>query len=186
MIGGYLAFIGYFCLQAGVALCIGESMTGLADWRYLLEPHSLLLATPGLLSAGVLTIISRKAKSDAILPITMVVIPATFYAILFIFGVSMDDARQDGWVGEEVPPVPVSELLQLVDFKLVHWRLISNCIGTWVGMVFVVSFASCLDIGMCRHLVNDSLSLIQGLILYYSAYSFSCNQYGHGRGSRYK
>ena len=66
---------------------------------------------------------------------------------MLIFGISLDDARSDGWVGEEVPPVPVQDLLDLVDFKLVHWGLIRKCIGTWVGMVFVVSFASCLDIG---------------------------------------
>lgn len=121
-------------------------MTGLTDWRYLLEPHSLLLAAPGLLSAGLLTIISRKANNDAILPITMVIIPATFYAILLIFGISLEDAREDGWVGEVAPPVPVQELLTLIDFNLVQWRLVGKCIGTWVGMVFVVSFASCLDI----------------------------------------
>ena len=72
MIGGYLAFIGYFCLEAGVALCIGKPMTEISDWGYLLDPHSLLLATPGLISAGILTIISRKCDNDAILPITMV------------------------------------------------------------------------------------------------------------------
>ena len=125
-------------------------MTTLSDWRYLLEPHSLLLATPGLLSAGLLTMISRKANNDAILPITMVIIPATFYAVLFISGVSLEDARESGWVGEESPPVPVQDLLHLVDFKLVHWGLVRNCIGTWVGMLFVVSFASCLDIGASK------------------------------------
>jgi len=122
-------------------------MTELRDWGYLLDPHSLLLATPGLLSAAVLTIISRKAKNDAVLPIAMVLIPASFYIVLAVFGISMEDAREDGWVGEEAPPVPVQDLIQLIDFNLVHWKLIGKCIGTWVGMVFVVSFASCLDIG---------------------------------------
>lgn len=126
-------------------------MTTLGDWATLLEPHSLLLAAPGLLSAGVLTFISRKATNDAILPMTMVLIPAAFYTVLLITGVSLDDARASGWVGEEVPPVDIQDLLQLVDLKLVHWELVSKCIGTWVGMVFVVSFASCLDIGMFEH-----------------------------------
>eukprot|EP00571_Detonula_confervacea_P008034 CAMPEP_0172316884 /NCGR_PEP_ID=MMETSP1058-20130122/29856_1 /TAXON_ID=83371 /ORGANISM="Detonula confervacea, Strain CCMP 353" /LENGTH=901 /DNA_ID=CAMNT_0013031315 /DNA_START=50 /DNA_END=2755 /DNA_ORIENTATION=+ len=157
VIGGYLAFIGYFCLEAGVALCIGKSMTELSDWRYLLEPHNLLLATPGLLSAAVLTIISRKAKNDAVLPIAMVIIPATFYAVLFFSGTSLEEARDEGWVGEEVPPVPVQDLLHLVDFNLVHWRLISKCIGTWVGMVFVVSFASCLDIAAISMDMGEAL-----------------------------
>jgi len=157
VIGGYLAFIGYFCLEAGVALCIGKSMTTLSDWRYLLEPHSLLLATPGLLSAGLLTIISRKATNDALLPLTMVLIPATFYAVLFVSGISMGEARDNGWVGEVSPPVPVRDLLHLVDFNLVHWNLVGSCIGTWVGMVFVVSFASCLDVAAISMDMGEAL-----------------------------
>ncbi|KAL7544042.1 hypothetical protein ACHAXR_013481 [Thalassiosira sp. AJA248-18] len=164
VIGGYLAFIGYFCLEAGVALCIGKPMTELSDWRYLLDPHSLLLATPGLLSAALLTIISRKADNDAILPITMVAIPATFYAVLLIFGISLDEAREDGWVGEEVPPVPVQDLFHLVDFKLVHWNLVSKCVGTWVGMVFVVSFASCLDIAAISMDMGEALDTNQEMV----------------------
>jgi len=98
VIGGYLAFIGYFCLEAGVALCIGKSMTETKHWVYLLNPHSLLLATPGLLAAGILTLISRNAKSDAILPIIMILIPAAFYAILFTSGYSLGEARAFGWL----------------------------------------------------------------------------------------
>jgi MFS superfamily sulfate permease-like transporter len=34
----------------------------------------------------------------------------------------------------------------LVNFGQVRWDLIANILPTWVGMVFVVSFASCLDV----------------------------------------
>ena len=122
-------------------------MTKTKYWVYLLNPHSLLLATPGLLAAGILTLISQNAMSDAILPIIMILIPAAFYAILFTSGNSLGGARAFGWVGEEVPPVLVQDLFGLIDFKSVHWSEIGNCIGTWVGMLFVISFASCLDVG---------------------------------------
>lgn len=200
VIGGYLAFIGYFCLEAGVALCIGKSMTTISDWRYLLDPHLLLLATPGLLSAGLLTIISRKATNDALLPLAMVIIPATFYAILFVSGVSLDEARDNGWVGEVSPPVPVRDILQLVDFNLVRWGLVSNCIGTWVGMVFVVSFASCLDIAAISMDMGEALdtnkemvtvgvsNLMSGLLFGFSgSYIFSQTIFTYRTGchSRY-
>lgn len=122
----------------------------LTDWSYLFDPHSLLLAAPGLLSALLLTYISRKATNDAILPIAMVMIPFMFYVILFLSGVSLNEARDMGWVGEEADTVQFNDLLHLVDFNLVHWSLVTKCIGTWVGMVFVVSFASCLDIAAVR------------------------------------
>jgi hypothetical protein len=129
----------------------------LTDWVYLLDPHSLLLATPGLLSALLLTYISRKATNDAVLPIAMVMIPTTFYVVLFLSGISLEQARDIGWVGEVSPTVQFNDLLHLVDFSLVHWSLVTKCIGTWVGMVFVVSFASCLDIAAVSMDMGEAL-----------------------------
>eukprot|EP00957_Ditylum_brightwellii_P097704 7441168-Ditylum_brightwellii.AAC.1 len=45
-IGGYLAFIGYFCLEAGIGLCISENMTEMQDWKYLLSKQNCILALP--------------------------------------------------------------------------------------------------------------------------------------------
>jgi SulP family sulfate permease len=157
VVGGYLAFIGYFCLQAGVALCISEPMVGLADWRYLLESQNVLLAAPGLGAGLALTYISRKAESDAALPAAMIVIPVLFYALIFGTGMGIEGAREDGWVGQTAPPVPVQDLFHLVGFKLVHWTLISKCLATWLGMVFVVSFASCLDVAAISMDMGEAL-----------------------------
>jgi len=157
VVGGYLAFIGYFCLEAGTALCISESMMELKDWAYLLDPHNLLLAVPGLVTGLLLTWISRNATSDATLPLTMIVIPAIFYVVIFATGTGIEGSREGGWVGEEMPPVPVTDLFRLIDFSLVHWRLVSKCVATWVGMVFVVSFASCLDVAAISMDMGEAL-----------------------------
>jgi hypothetical protein len=133
--------------MAGVALCIGEAMTETKDWVYLFHPKAILLAIPGLLVGLVFVMISKKATNDAILPITMILIPAAFYIVLFLSGTSLQEARDFGWVGKDVPPVLVQDLFHLIDFKLVHWDEIGSCFGIWVGMLFVVSFASCLDVG---------------------------------------
>jgi SulP family sulfate permease len=104
VIGGYLAFIGYFCLTAGVGLCISESMMTLGDWAYLIEPHNLILAIPGLLSGLFMTMVSRNIESDAALPLLMVFIPSVFYIIIFSTGIGLDGAREGGWVGDVAPP----------------------------------------------------------------------------------
>jgi SulP family sulfate permease len=132
--------------MAGTALCISESMMELKDWAYLLDPHHLLLATPGLLTGLLFTYISRNAESDAFLPACMVMIPVIFYCIIFFTGAGLEGAREGGWVGEEMPASSVTDLFHLIDFSLVHWHLISKVLATWIGMVFVVSFASCLDV----------------------------------------
>ena len=147
VIGGYLAFIGYFCCQAGVALCIGKPLIKLSDWKYVVETQqSTLLAIPGLVAGLLLTLTSRYATNTAILPLTMVALPSLFYLILYTTNTTMDDAREYGWVGQEAPSVPLHDLFTLVDFSLVRWDMIRYIFGTWIGMVFVVSFASCLDV----------------------------------------
>jgi hypothetical protein len=53
--------------------------------------------------------------------------------------------------------VPISDLFQLVDFKLVRWDLASKLFATWTGMVFVVSFASCLDVAAISMDMGEAL-----------------------------
>lgn len=146
VVGGYLAFIGYFCCEAGVALCISQPLMDLKDWLVVFEPQNLMLAVPGLVTGLVLTLTSRLATNSGVLPLIMVAIPALFYLVLWICGATLEDAREGGWVGPVAPSVPVGDLFKLVDFSQVRWDLIADIWPTWVGMVFVVSFASCLDV----------------------------------------
>lgn len=157
VVGGYLAFIGYFCCQAGVALCISKPLVTLSDWAYLAQPEYLLLAAPGLLAALLLTWLSRNADNPSSLPMAMVAIPAVFYVIIFATGTGLEGARQGNWVGEVAPPVSISELIGLVDFSLVRWDLVGSILWTWVGMIFVVSFASCLDVAAISMDMGEAL-----------------------------
>ena len=99
VVSGYLAFIGYFCLEAGVSLCISKPMTSLMDWKYMLDLKYVCLAIPGLLSGLILSLVSRKAKSDLALPYVMVAIPVAFYVTIYVTGMGMGGARSGGWVG---------------------------------------------------------------------------------------
>lgn len=163
VVGGYLAFIGYFCVQAGVALCISHPLVAFADWTLVFTPRHLLLAVPGLFVGIILTYVARKAKNEAILPLTMIGIPALFYILIFVAGTGLDGARQGGWVGEVSDPVPFTDLLQLVDFSLVRWGLVDSIGWTWVGMVFVVAFASCLDVAAISMDKGEALDTNQEL-----------------------
>lgn len=158
VVAGYLAYIGYFCLQAGVALCISKAMTTVTDWQYVLtDADNALLAAPGLIAGLLLTYLSRTATNDAILPAAMVAIPIVFYVIIWWTGIGLEGAREGGWVGEVNPPVPVSDLFQLVTFSAIRWDLINEILFTWVGMVFVVSFASCLDVAAISMDMGEAL-----------------------------
>ena len=59
-----------------------------------------ILHHPGIMSGIFLTLVARKCKDEAMLPLSMVAIPVVFYTILFVKGWSIADAREGGWVGE--------------------------------------------------------------------------------------
>ncbi len=130
---GYLAFIGYFCLEAGVGLCLDTVIMKPSDWAKLFHEHALVLAIPGILSGALLTTVARKCNNEVMLPISMVVIPSLFYLVLFSHGYSISDAREGGWVGAEAPPVPVRDLFKLIDFGSVRWDVGKQLIPTWAG-----------------------------------------------------
>lgn len=147
VVGGYLAFIGYFCLEAGVALCISDTIMKPSDWSLLFDKQALLLAAPGIIAGIALTWVARKCQDEAMLPISMVVIPMIFYAVLFVCGWSISEAREGGWVGETSPPVPVTDLFHLVNFEKVQWHLFQELIPIWLGKYFiaVILFISALS-----------------------------------------
>lgn len=151
VVGGYLAFIGYFCIVAGIGLCISKSMidgTLESDIKILCDAKPLILALPGLGAALLMMLVTRYTTSDIALPATMVTIPILFYLVLYFSGCSMDDARRNQWIGEESSTASLSNLFDCFDMRLVRWDLIFSlrCITVWIGMVFVVSFSSCLDV----------------------------------------
>lgn len=120
-------------MEAGVSLCISRPIMKPSDWSYLFDKQALLLAIPGILAGILLTGVARKCQDEAMLPISMVVIPVVFYIVLFACGWSIEDAREGGWVGETSPPVPVQDLFHLIDFGKVRWDLCKEIIPTWLG-----------------------------------------------------
>jgi SulP family sulfate permease len=124
VVGGYLAFIGYFCVVAGVGLCISKSMIGgnfLTDLQLLADKQSFVLALPGLLAGLLMMIVARLSRNDAVLPLTMFLIPTSFYVFLYLVGMTLDDARKGKWIGKVQESASVSSLIELVDFHQVRW-----------------------------------------------------------------
>eukprot|EP00588_Corethron_pennatum_P015446 CAMPEP_0194281134 /NCGR_PEP_ID=MMETSP0169-20130528/19960_1 /TAXON_ID=218684 /ORGANISM="Corethron pennatum, Strain L29A3" /LENGTH=1103 /DNA_ID=CAMNT_0039026103 /DNA_START=48 /DNA_END=3355 /DNA_ORIENTATION=- len=155
VIGGYLAFIGYFCLQAGVGMCAGRSMSTIFDWVYILDAHEAMLVAPGLVGGAVMTYAARRAP--AALPAVMVALPMLFYIVMILMGSSIQDARDVGWVGQTSTPVGPKDVFSLVSFGNVHWSVIPKIAGTWAGMVFVVAFSSCLDVAAIAMDMGEAL-----------------------------
>ncbi|OWZ13038.1 Sulfate Permease, partial [Phytophthora megakarya] len=147
VIGGYLAFIGIFCLYAGLALSTGlviNDFSSMLDMFH--DTHNILLCVPGFLGGATLLIVSQNFKNPFALSTAIMVMPVLFFLVLAIGSISLDEARQDGWVDPVVKTASISELVNLFDFNLVHWNQIPSQIITWLGMVFIVAISSSLDV----------------------------------------
>lgn len=152
VIGGQIVFIAAFCFRAGVALSVGHDLDSLHAWGNLYDPHSVVLVLPGILAGVGLSAVARSFKHFLALPLAMVCVPLVFYGVLYLGGETMDGARDFGWLGPSNVPASWQSSLALYhvwplsSLGGIEWWVLPYQLPTLLGMIFVVSFSSCLDI----------------------------------------
>lgn len=76
VVGGYLAFIGQFCGQAGLALMANKDVRSITDIPDLFsDVHTVLLLLPGLVCAILLVLITSRFRHVLVLPGCLVASP---------------------------------------------------------------------------------------------------------------
>ena len=93
VIGGYLAFIGFFCGKAGITMMTGLQSSGLRFVEELLQPDMFMLWFPGMCLGLGMYLSLRTFSSPYVLPIYMCCMLAAFYSFLHLQGWSVQDAR---------------------------------------------------------------------------------------------
>eukprot|EP00756_Hemistasia_phaeocysticola_P001530 Hpha_TRINITY_DN11075_c0_g1::TRINITY_DN11075_c0_g1_i2::g.93040::m.93040/K03321/TC.SULP; sulfate permease, SulP family len=152
VISGYLAFIGLFCVEAGLGLSTGLDVnTHPQSWPQVLEtPRARTFTGLAMLCGSTLLFVSRKCQSPGALPLTFLLLPAGFYGSLYLTSTSLMEARAEGWLTTSRPEAGgaegFKELFAVFDFGLVDWHVVARQGTTWLGMYFVVAFSSCLDV----------------------------------------
>nr|CCA18297.1 Sulfate Permease (SulP) Family putative [Albugo laibachii Nc14]CCA18429.1 Sulfate Permease (SulP) Family putative [Albugo laibachii Nc14] len=147
VVGGYLAFIGFYCLEAGLSMMSGKVINGILDWPRLLDFESLVLIAPGLVSGIAIFLVLSRYEHVMILPISMASILVIFYLSLAFMGTSLEQARLNGWVS----PLPATsasifEIYQMFDYHHLDTSQTLTQVPTWIAMYFVVAFSSSLDV----------------------------------------
>ncbi|KAL4099366.1 hypothetical protein PRIC1_007172 [Phytophthora ramorum] len=160
VVGGYLAFIGLFCMYAGLSLCTGLVINDFTSMMQIWEdPHYLLLCVPGVLGGIVLLLVSQRCENNFALPATILLMPLLFFAVLALCGVSLDEARDYGWVSPASDPAGFVQMFDLFDFSQMHWNQVPKQFTTWLGMTFVVAFSSCLDVAAIEMDMGSQLNI---------------------------
>jgi sulfate permease, SulP family len=98
VIGGYLAFIGFFCGQAGLAMMAGVQVTNILEWGNFWSERPLILLAPGVVLGITTYILLCRVRSPYVLPGCMVGILSVFFATMFLCGMSLEEAREYGWI----------------------------------------------------------------------------------------
>jgi len=146
VVGGYLAYIGFFCGQAGLALMAMVDVTGLSQWYKFLDPAALVLITPGVLGGCVIYFSVRTFRHMAVLPSTIAMLMVVFYLTLWAKGMSVEEATQLGWINPTVESPSWYHIWDFLQIDKVVWRVLPSQIFTIAAMISVVALSSSLDI----------------------------------------
>ena len=98
VIGGYLAYIGFFCGEAGLAMMGGVQIAGIHDWGKFAHRDTFIHILPGAVIGISMYHILGIARSPYALPMCMSFVLITFYLILWVTGSTLQDARDRNWV----------------------------------------------------------------------------------------
>lgn len=105
VVGGYLAYVGFFCLVAGASVSMDKPLDSIADVMAVVRtPSALCMLAAAAGSTAVLIVAMEWCTHPAALPGALVAVPVTFYAALLAMGRSLKDAQDAGWV---IKPVRV-------------------------------------------------------------------------------
>ncbi|TMW67796.1 hypothetical protein Poli38472_007468 [Pythium oligandrum] len=147
VVGGYLAYIGFYCLEAGLSMMANKTIKDPADWVQLANADALLLVTPGIITGILVFFVLSRYEHVAILPCCMFAILLVFYLILLVTGTSLEEARAAGWVSPPpATPRSIVEIYSFYDWQLADLSYLVPQLPTWIAMYFVVAFSSSLDV----------------------------------------
>jgi len=164
VVGGYLGYIGYFCLAAGASLGTGLTVDGFTTWSQFFlrgegagpDQHLAFFCDPVLLTklslslafAMVLFLISRYVTHEAALPVVLIVTPIIFFIVLFCAGIPLETAREAGWIPyPDQNPAAGWQCFSLYNnLQDIGWHAMPAQLPLVAGLFCVVAFGSVLDV----------------------------------------
>lgn len=144
VVGGYLAYIGWFCGMAGAGLMAG----GASEVTPTLLLDQWHLVVPGVVSGLILYVSVRKLKHMAVLPCGILLLLTLFYVVMWTRGVSLAQVTEQGWIRQLDNDASLSwtHTWDLMKFNKVAWGVVPRLVLTELSMIFVVALSSSLDV----------------------------------------
>ncbi|KAI8107618.1 hypothetical protein M9435_002646 [Picochlorum sp. BPE23] len=152
VMGGYLGFVGYFCVASGVGLGSSQDISSIMSWMKIFNQDSLIKLIPTVSACVAMVVTMERARHPMALPVLLFSLIATFHVVLLLSGISLTTAQEAGWVMKPADgPVKFWDLWKLYHFE--DWSLSGICFPAMLrqgaktaGLLLVVIFGSCMDI----------------------------------------
>jgi MFS superfamily sulfate permease-like transporter len=152
VVGGYLAFIGWFCGVSGLGIMVGKG-----DVTLLSLADNIVLVLPGV-AGGILIYWSvRTFKHVAVLPVGIIILLVLFYVGLILTNKTIEDATAHGWIRESDPAPVWYHSWDYLQLDNVDWSALPQLLLTELSMIFVVAFSSSLDVAAIELELNKPL-----------------------------
>ncbi len=146
VIAGFLAGTGWLLLLGSVKAMTGTAVT-LSSIPGLFEKSLLVRWIPGLVFAVTAHILMRRVKHFLVMPGLLFTAFAVFYAVLFANGISVDHARESGWLIHVASEGGLWKFMTLASLTGAWWPAVVSQAG---------SVATILLIGAVAVLLNSS------------------------------
>ncbi|CAE7749526.1 pipD [Symbiodinium sp. CCMP2592] len=124
VVGGYLGYIGYFCLAAGLSIGTGREVNGPETLLQLLDPalHLKLLLLSGMTLAMLL--VHFQVKHFLGMPVLLMLLPVLFFVAAAAVGTSVEECRELGLLPYPRPEPDMKDFFDLFSPSRVQGQML--------------------------------------------------------------
>ncbi len=158
VIGGFLAGTGLLLVKGAFGVMTGKALT-MANMTYLAGPGILVKWLPGLVFAGVLFLVLRWRNHYLVMPVWLAVSFAFFYLALPVTGVSLGDARAQGWLIASLDGSGPGAPLSLSSLAGIDWGLVASQTGKILTILILSSLSLLLNASGLELVVREEIDL---------------------------
>lgn len=98
VIGGYLGFVGYFCIASGLSLACSVTIESLTSWVHLFTADAMTKFVPAVLSTAAMILTMEHFDHPLALSGVLIAIVLAFHIVRLILGVTLEQAMDANWV----------------------------------------------------------------------------------------
>jgi SulP family sulfate permease len=153
VVGGYLAFIGWFCGESALTLMVGASELTLPILK-----EKIMFVLPGVLGGIAIYSSFRVWRHIAVLPTSIIVLLVLFYTGLMATGSSIEQATERGWIMNSEPAPVWYHTWNYLKLNKVVWSALPQLVMTELSMIFVVALSSSIDVAAIELELNQPLN----------------------------